>query len=1141
MGNNAKYLLKTLDPEKILSRARIVCVSGKYELIYDLIAGEESIEFWNIIKENRAYKDNALYAQIAVVFAERGIAPEAFAEELGRTLFFLDFGPLFDNRSELKEAFAFSGKYNDKNELSAADTNVKLYFLFKNGFVIDYGDEKRTYLPFVSSASMSRQCRMTFVDTAVKERLDERLLLGMDLAGAGIKVKPHKFFAYRGLYMTDAQSVTARAGDFELNEKTVIVIEDAYGNTKPVSAITAEEQGKRWEIRQEKDKEIRNNNLFDGEGLISPAYSGFVNKSLKTVGAASYQVRLPFVKGMLHKVDFKEFFKEYCMLDENSPYMIKDAFGIERDLRNAEIVLTKSMFKCFDWIVEYAKKQAGGASEDPMKMYFDRVRKYGHSLYIAKTDLSLKNDKTVKINYQFLNTLGLTPEEFEMLIGRHKEYVDEIRNNRNKQREMLLGSVRTGRMEAWKKALGRNIDLLEKDSFIRQKAEALVDGCIKDIYRGQLRVLGENRFLSGDLLGLLIHIYKNRPASVAKSDDKTGKSLIKESLRAERFYMPQAKIRLSGNDYYSFLRNPHLSKNEECALRPYIAKKGSLYDKYFGHLTGIVMVSVSSLAPVTLGGADFDGDMAKIIADDLIVAATLRDKESYPEIVRIPAGQEEKSTVKGVRYEHIKDSYGNRIGQISNLAITLGETEYLADKKVEEFDGSGRHIRYTPADCTLLTGLEIDAAKNGKHPTENIKEVQAQVTDSKAKKPFGFLKTKNDLDMRYAMAEKFPRFFRLDTKATRESTKSGNAEIVFDHGGTEKRLVIANENPDDGRIPNIEKLPARFFDIMYRDEPAGDKKAEKTASPFLFQKNAASGRLEMLYKAYTYYAGRLSAIDNIWLKAEKRSWLTKVYTIIKEQYDSLADEGMSECSVSAVISNLCDDLTEYFVRGDEVPLSEIKTVIERMKKERWIYAKKGEREALLRVILPKPLGFVADDKNYVSLLTNFDEGGYMLLYYILKDVEDVKMQEGFREEDLPEYHRVKKDSDGYELYAEALEYLGPVYDEAVKNKTGVGKLKHDMCVKIRDYMSETGTSFVYHAAMIYGLGLGSRFFWELLDAFDHGEGIIDMIVAESSPYKKWGKDSISEEFIDPADTVEYEVFDEVSLDDENIGEEWIEL
>ena len=73
------------------------------------------------------------------------------------------------------------------------------------------------------------------------------------------------------------------------------------------------------------------------------------------------------------------------------------------------------------------------------------------------------------------------------------------------------------------------------------------------------------------------------------------------------------------------------------------------------------------------------------------------------------------------------------------------------------------------------------------------------------------------------------------------------------------------------------------------------------------------------------------------------------------------------------------------------------------------------------------------------------------------------------------------------------------------------------------------------------MGSGSRFFWDLLDAFDHGQDIIDTMITESSPYKKWEDRRTREEIFDPDEIIDYEFFDEISFDDEKIGEEWIEL
>ena len=45
------------------------------------------------------------------------------------------------------------------------------------------------------------------------------------------------------------------------------------------------------------------------------------------------------------------------------------------------------------------------------KEYLERCRKYNHALYISGTDKADTQD-TIELNYQFLNTLSITDEEF---------------------------------------------------------------------------------------------------------------------------------------------------------------------------------------------------------------------------------------------------------------------------------------------------------------------------------------------------------------------------------------------------------------------------------------------------------------------------------------------------------------------------------------------------------------------------------------------------------------------------------------------------------------------------------------------------------------------------------------------------------
>ena len=61
-----------------------------------------------------------------------------------------------------------------------------------------------------------------------------------------------------------------------------------------------------------------------------------------------------------------------------------------------------------------------------MRLYFSRLRKYGHALYVGNTDVNLSAPGKTKLNYQFLNTLALTEEEFEGLVNEHMERAKTI-------------------------------------------------------------------------------------------------------------------------------------------------------------------------------------------------------------------------------------------------------------------------------------------------------------------------------------------------------------------------------------------------------------------------------------------------------------------------------------------------------------------------------------------------------------------------------------------------------------------------------------------------------------------------------------------------------------------------------------------
>lgn len=136
---------------------------------------------------------------------------------------------------------------------------------------------------------------------------------------------------------------------------------------------------------------------FDGSGFITPTYSCYVNTSLGTSDATSFQIRLPFIKGMLHEVDVHAFLREHNSDNDSHTNLYTDAFGFKRDLYKAHVFVTKSMFKAYSWLKQYceaAKKE--GKTIDPMEFYCNALKNTTMH-YIFRVLIYLMDSQNIRI------------------------------------------------------------------------------------------------------------------------------------------------------------------------------------------------------------------------------------------------------------------------------------------------------------------------------------------------------------------------------------------------------------------------------------------------------------------------------------------------------------------------------------------------------------------------------------------------------------------------------------------------------------------------------------------------------------------------------------------------------------------------
>ena len=711
---------------------------------------------------------------------------------------------------------------------------------------------------------------------------------------------------------------------------------------------------------------------------------------------------------MLHTVDFQAFFREFGK-EGDEPLWIKDYFGNLRDLRKAEIILTKSMFKCAGWL----KKILEGCKDIP-KEYFKRCSQYDHALYISSTDCRLPNNGLTLLNYQFLNTLALQPADFQAMVSRH---IDRIPHLSESLLQTEIDAAESSDMqrddcedlyhfskheEPWMQALRINRNFLRNPK-IKQLISDQAIILQKNTALGRIMVEGECRFLSCDLLAMLFRILDKIENLSSAYKSKLNKTRAVKSLYSDCFYLPSPNVKVEANQWFGFLRNPHLSRNEQVLLR-ISYRSDSLYERYFGKLSGVVMLPQYTTAPLALGGADYDGDMVRVISEPAVVEAIRR--AAYTEditvgndvhqsaryqrklpVVEIPDTKKLCNVrhISGmVSYDIVRDTFSNSIGKISNLAIRFGAQEYLTEKE---------NLHSRCAECTIVTGLEIDAAKTGAHPTANIAKLDADLKKLKAEDSGGFLAFKEEM-------KELPRY-GLKVKQKDGCAKSAAYSVTYG-ARNQEMLTIRRFSEDDCTIPNLERLPYYYvqtFEAVQKEKQKRKELLTDESVYYQFQDEKGQWRkkldqqlcmqTEIVMQAYHKVQKIIRDLNEYQKNCRSQNFTGKFYTLLKMQYDSL--EMLlphTGCSVQKSVDIVTAMLLEQFMTAGA-----LQSAIDRMIACDWQFTPRALREERLCEIL---FGDAAAEKRsfltkpMVELLSNFSNDGYMLLYYFLKDaINDV--------------------------------------------------------------------------------------------------------------------------------------------------------
>lgn len=237
------------------------------------------------------------------------------------------------------------------------------------------------------------------------------------------------------------------------------------------------------QVRPVKDKDIEIE-INDGCGIMTPEYSHKITMEATGIDdiASGVCARCAFLKGMLFTFDFKDF-----AVNVAHKTTVIDAWGDERDVMNADAIITTSQLKLWNAYKNY---------ED----YYDNCIKHGYEFRLTKVSEEL--DETRNLNYQFTQSYYLDDEDIDALISPTvDEIMDIISLDPRKAIVYLAGSglddKNVMKSDLVAQALMINPELI-KDPYVRARIERMIQKKIRLAKISTIDVAGNFALISGD-------------------------------------------------------------------------------------------------------------------------------------------------------------------------------------------------------------------------------------------------------------------------------------------------------------------------------------------------------------------------------------------------------------------------------------------------------------------------------------------------------------------------------------------------------------------------------------------------------------------------------------------------------------------
>jgi hypothetical protein len=556
-----------------------------------------------------------------------------------------------DNSLENKRKI--SQKYDELYELQfqphymmlVMDSPKDYKYVCKHGFsiTIDYGYKTETvkYRRFLGTAGSIKKSTIMFVDEKIHSALMKKINNGRyegPSANEEVKTYNGRELSYKFIpAKLNAYFALACSASIQVPWPRIIVIDDVETSFDAVVREvkdTGNEENPDWPSVTGDIKKTIKINTCDGMGFITPQMSArwaeFLNEGSEPL--SGYNVRCAFLKGMVFTIDFYKFAEEVA-----HTYIIKDAWGDERDVRDADVILTVSMLKLWS---SYA-----GCDD-----YLDNCLKNGYEFCIAKSaPHELRNVHTT--NYQYLQDFKLTDEQIDELISPTISKIKECLGL--DWRKLVLYMCGVGldeksviHMEPMCKAIMANPELI-KDPYVRSKVVRMIQKRINSAKIGVLDVEGDYAIIGCDPYALLQNMFGMKVTGLLQSGECYHK-----------FWSDK------GVPEVIAFRAPMTSHENVCKLR---VIDNAETQRWFQYITTCCMLNGWDTTAIRCNGADYDADTFfttnnKVLLDSFEYKTTLMCLQDSV-AKKCPTEEDYiKSDING---------FGDSIGSVTNKATNM--------------------------------------------------------------------------------------------------------------------------------------------------------------------------------------------------------------------------------------------------------------------------------------------------------------------------------------------------------------------------------------------------------------------------------------------------------------------------------------